>query len=169
MTAVLCGVRPALVCLPGTHSKWARLAAGRIEGFATQMTGEVRAVMLQHSILGRLAEPGAAPNDDAFRRGVQRARDPGGLLHHLFGTRALGLMGDLPAAAADGYLSGLLIGHEVRAVLADGVPDGPIHLAGAETLCRLYALAFAEFGLTHRRHSPDIAARGLALIAETLP
>ncbi len=165
------GGAEALACLPGTHSKWARLSGGRIAGFATQMTGETRAVLLQHSILGRLAEAG--PDDDAaFLRGVRRARDPGGLLHHLFGTRALGLMGDLPEAATDSYLSGLLIGHEIRAVLEEGArngaPLGPIHLTGAETLCRVYALAFAAFGLTHHRHAPDIAARGLALIAEAI-
>jgi 2-dehydro-3-deoxygalactonokinase len=158
---------PALVCLPGTHSKWARLAGGRIACFATQMTGETRAVLLQHSILGRLAEPG--PEDDAaFLRGVRRAGEAGGLLHHLFGTRALGLMGELPAAGTASYLSGLLIGHELQAVMAEGVPAGPIHLAGSETLARAYALAFTAQGLTFVRHADDIVARGLAHIAETI-
>ncbi|NOG69377.1 2-dehydro-3-deoxygalactonokinase [Roseicella sp. DB1501] len=167
----------ALVCLPGTHSKWARLAGGGIAGFATQMTGETRAVLLQHSILGRLAEPGPSSgtgSDAAFRRGVRRAGDPGGLLHHLFGTRALGLAGELAATETASYLSGLLIGHELRSVLAEGVPQGPVHqgmvhLAGSETLCHAYALAFAEHGLAHRRHADDIVARGLALIAEMIP
>jgi 2-dehydro-3-deoxygalactonokinase len=162
------GGAEALVCLPGTHSKWARLAGGRIAGFATQFTGETRAVLLQHSILGRLAEPGPV-SDEAFLRGLRRARDPGGLLHHLFGTRALGLMGDLAPADTASYLSGLLIGHEVQAVLAEGAPAGPIHLAGSETLARAYALAFAEHRLDYRRHADDIVARGLALIAETIP
>ena len=43
-----------------------------------------------------------------------------------------------------------------------------MHLAGSETLCRLYALAFAEYGVRHRLHDPDIAARGLALLGRTL-
>jgi 2-dehydro-3-deoxygalactonokinase len=163
------GEAPALACLPGTHSKWARLEAGRIAGFATQMTGETRAVLLAHSILGRLAAPGSAEDEDAFRRGLRRAGQPGGLLHHMFGTRALGLMGDLPEAGTASYLSGLLIGHEVLAVLAEGAPAGPIHLAGSETLARAYALAFAEHGLTCRRHPDDIVARGLHQIAETIP
>lgn len=172
LLAELGGQAEALACLPGTHSKWARLSGGRVAGFATQMTGETRAVLLQHSILGRLAEPG--PEDDAaFLRGVRRARDPGGLLHHLFGTRALGLMGDLPATATAGYLSGLLIGHEVQAVLAAGAPAGAIHLAGSETLARAYALAFEAHGLAYRRHADNIVARGLAhiyaQIAETVP
>lgn len=162
------GDAPALACLPGTHSKWARLGGGRVTGFATQFTGETRAVLLQHSILGRLAEPGP-DSEAAFRRGLRRAREPGGLLHHLFGTRALGLMGDLAPAETASYLSGLLIGHEVRAVLEEGRPAGPIHLAGSETLARAYALAFEEAGLPHVRHADDIVARGLALIAESIP
>ena len=57
------GTAEALACLPGTHAKWARLSGGRITHFATQMTGEVRAVLLEHSILGRLAKD--APTDEA--------------------------------------------------------------------------------------------------------
>jgi 2-dehydro-3-deoxygalactonokinase len=162
------GAAEAVLCLPGTHSKWARLAGGRIAGFATQMTGETRAVLLGHSSLGRLAEPGGGGSDAAFLRGVRRARQAGGLLHHLFGTRGLGLMGELALGETDDYLSGLLIGHEVRAATEALPPGGVVHLAGSETLCRLYALAFAEFGLTHRLHDPDIAARGLALIGKGL-
>ncbi len=158
----------ATLCLPGTHSKWARLEGGRIAGFATRMTGETRAVLLGHSILGRLSAPAPEPSDEAFRRGVRRSRDRGGLLHHLFGTRALGLMGELAATETDDYLSGLLIGHEVRAAVEDGVAGAAVHLAGSDTLCRLYALAFAEYGVAHRLHDPDIAARGLSLLGRTI-
>jgi 2-dehydro-3-deoxygalactonokinase len=157
----------ATLCLPGTHSKWARLEGGRIAGFATRMTGETRAVLLGHSILGRLSEPARGPSDEAFRRGLRRSRERGGLLHHLFGTRALGLTGELAPEETDDYLSGLLIGHEVRAAVGDGAA-GTVHLAGSATLCRLYALAFAEYGVQHRQHDPDIAARGLALLGRTI-
>ena len=157
----------ATLCLPGTHSKWARLEGGRIAGFATRMTGETRAVLLAHSILGRLSAPAHGASDEAFRRGLRRSRDRGGLLHHLFGTRALGLMGELAPEETDDYLSGLLIGHEVRAAVEDGAA-GTVHLAGSATLCRLYALAFAEYGVAHRQHDPDIAARGLALLGRTI-
>ncbi|WP_149537819.1 2-dehydro-3-deoxygalactonokinase [Siccirubricoccus phaeus] len=154
------GEAPALACLPGTHSKWAWLEGGRISRFATQMTGEVRAVLLAHSILGRMA--GAGPTDAAaFRRGVRRAREAGGLLHHLFGTRGLGLMGELSAAETASYLSGLLIGHEIGAVQ----PAGTVLLAGAEALTKAYALAFEEYGLAWRLDDVDLAARGLHSIA----
>jgi 2-dehydro-3-deoxygalactonokinase len=167
------GEGEALACLPGTHSKWARVGGGRILGFATHMTGEVRATLLEHSILGRLAAPGGGGagegGDDAFRRGLRRAREGGGLLHHLFGTRALGLMGDLAPEETEPYLSGLLIGHEIAAaVAAGGGAADPVHLAGADILCRRYAIALEEAGLACRRHEADLAARGLARLARGL-
>src|SRR6266513_1739575 len=64
----------SLALLPGTHSKWAIVRSGAIQTFATYMTGEVYAVLREHSILGRMAEgSGRAFADAAFRRGVQRA------------------------------------------------------------------------------------------------
>ena len=45
--------------LPGTHSKWARVEAGRIMSFSTYMTGEVFAALKDHTILGRLMEAAA--------------------------------------------------------------------------------------------------------------
>ena len=77
-------------------------------------------------------------------------------------------MGELAPEETDDYLSGLLIGHEVRAAVEDGAASGTVHLAGSDTLCRLYAMAFAEYGVGHRLHDPDIAARGLALLGRTI-
>ena len=59
------------------------------------MTGEVYAVLKSHSILGRMMEEGSNTNADAFRRGVERSGEPGGLLQHLFGVRTKGLMDEL--------------------------------------------------------------------------
>ena len=47
-----------LAVLPGTHSKWTRVEHGRLVDFQTYMTGELYSVLLEHSILGRLAERG---------------------------------------------------------------------------------------------------------------
>ncbi len=147
------------VCLPGTHSKWVRLAGGRVTGFATHMTGEVRAVLLAHSILGRLAAAGeAAFAPAAFGRGVARSGEAGGLLHHAFGTRGLGLLGELGEAETASYLAGLLIGHEVRAALR---PGEPVHLAAAETLAAPYQAALRLLGAECRMHDPDIVVAGL--------
>jgi 2-dehydro-3-deoxygalactonokinase len=150
-----------IACLPGSHSKWARIADGRIAGFATYLSGEAFAALRRHTILGRMMQDG--PTDLAgFDRGVARSADPGHLLHHLFGVRALGLFGRLTETDSASYLSGLLIGHEVRAALP---PDGgPVHLIGAAALCALYARAISACGGAARTNDEDAAARGLALI-----
>jgi 2-dehydro-3-deoxygalactonokinase len=157
-----------LVCLPGTHSKWATVADGRITGFETHMTGESYAVLRQHSILGRLMpapEAESDQDDQAFAAGLTRARTAGGLLHHLFGVRSLGLMGDIPAAGLPAYLSGLLIGHELVSAAAI---EGPVHLIGNETLTRRYARALELMGRDARPMAPDLAAAGLHLLSQGL-
>ena len=97
-----------------------------------------------------------------------RAKQGGGLLHHLFGLRAASLFGEVAEAEAASFLSGLLIGHEVAAALEDGVAP-PIVLIGSEALSARYAAALDAFGVPHRAAGPDAAARGLSLIAERLP
>lgn len=158
----------ATACLPGSHSKWARLAGGRVLGFTTHFTGEAFAALSGHTILGRMMDPAAPHHPGAFARGVARAKQGGGLLHHLFGLRAASLFGEIGEAEAASFLSGLLIGHEVAAALEDGVAP-PIVLIGSEALAARYAAALDAFGVPRRAAGPDAAARGLALIAEHLP
>ncbi len=150
------------VCLPGSHSKWARVAGGRVEGFSTHLTGEAFAALRSHTILGRLMQADAPPDAEAFERGVLRSADPGGLLHHLFGVRTLGLFAQLPEAAAASYLSGLLIGHEVRAA----APGPHVLLIGAGALCELYSRTIDLCGGSATLAEADAAAQGLALIGE---
>lgn len=152
----------ALACLPGSHAKWATLDGGRIEAFSTYLSGEAFAAVRAGTILGRMM-PDAPPDPAAFARGVARSGSPGHLLHHLFGVRALGLFGELAESASASYLSGLLIGHEVRAALQ---PDVTVHLIGAAGLCALYASAIAACGGRSVIEDEDAAARGLFSIAE---
>jgi len=154
--------KSTMVCLPGSHSKWARVAGGRVEGFSTHLTGEAFAALSGHTILGRLMQADAPSNPDAFRRGVLRSADPGGLLHHLFGVRTLSLFDRLPEAAASSFLSGLLIGHEVRAA----VPASPVLLIGAPALCELYGQAITLCGGSATLADGEAAAQGLASIGE---
>ncbi len=151
-----------LACLPGTHSKWVRVEAGRIIGFSTHMTGESFGALRGHTILGRMMREG--PADGApFDAGVRRSGDPGGLLHHIFGARALVLAGRLAETDAAAYLSGILIGHEVRAALA-GRTGQVVHVIGAPELTTLYGRAISANGGYPERHDGEAAARGLALI-----
>ena len=149
----------ALVCLPGSHSKWAELADGRILRFETYFSGELFGALRGHTILGR--QMSEAPTDPAsFDRGVARAAEAGHLLHQLFGVRTLGLFGRLAEKEAGSYLSGLLIGHEVRAALPANA--AVVHLIGAASLSELYARAIRAAGASAIVHGEDAAERGLA-------
>jgi 2-dehydro-3-deoxygalactonokinase len=153
-----------LACLPGTHSKWTRVEGGRIVGFTTHMTGEAFGALRGHTILGRMMRDG--PSDGApFDAGVRRAGDSGGLLHHIFGARAEVLAGRLAETDAAAYLSGILIGHEVRAALG-GRQGEVVHLIGSPDLTVLYARAISAYGGFAERHDGEAAARGLAWIGE---
>ena len=138
------GTGRRVLCLPGTHTKWAVVEDGRIVWFATAMTGEVYAVLQAHSILGALMT-GEAQDPSAFRRGLDRSGQDGGLLHHLFGVRAQGLVGAIPATGLRSYLSGILVGHEVAAMVAATRPETVV-LVGAPALCALYAEALLRHG-----------------------
>ena len=160
------GDAPALVCLPGTHSKWARVEDGRVLGFATHMTGEVFEAVRDHTILGRMIDA-AAWDDAAFLAGIERSGEPGGLLGQLFGVRAKGLFGELDEKTAGAYLSGLTIGHECRAALAGG-EAAEIALIGAGRLVGLYAKALEHLGHATRTLPSDVAAIGQWRLAQAL-
>jgi 2-dehydro-3-deoxygalactonokinase len=154
-----------LVCFPGTHSKWIHLSDGKIVNFVTCMTGELYGTLSRNTILERTMTKGRAIDDAAFRRGIARSAESGGLLHHLFGVRTLTLMDQLKEDDSASYLSGLLIGHEVRAAIPTG---REIHLVGAAPLCALYAQTIEACGGSATIEDEDAAARGLAAIARRL-
>jgi 2-dehydro-3-deoxygalactonokinase len=158
----------ALLLMPGTHSKWVRVAAGRVRGFATYLTGELFAALRGHTILGRPArDAGAAPEEEgreAFARGVLAAAEsPDRLAPLLFTARSLVLTGRLGAAASVEYLSGLVIGDEIRAGLAGGTV--PAALIGDPSLCRRYTVALGLLGAPEPAVLADAAPAGLWRIA----
>jgi 2-dehydro-3-deoxygalactonokinase len=155
------GIDAGCLCLPGSHSKWVRLEAGTIAGYMTYLTGETFAALRGHTLLAKLMEPEPAAANDAFDAGVRRSAEPGGLLHHLFGVRTLGLVGRLASADSASYLSGLLIGHEVRSALDR---TDVVTVIGAPALAALYVRAINVCGGRATPGPEHAAARGLAII-----
>jgi len=159
-----------LAVLPGTHSKWARVEHGRVVDFTTFMTGELFGVLIDHSMLGRLAghEPGRFVRD-AFSHGVARGLADGELLHDMFGARTLALTGALRSEEVADWLSGLLIGREVGAARAwaqrSGVDASHVRVIGADALADRYDLALSDAGIVAARGVADAAAHGLWRIA----
>ena len=133
----------AMFVLPGTHSKWARVSGRRLVAFRTYMTGELFNLLRQSGTLAQLMT-GDDEDGDAFARGVLAMADDAQLLNRLFSVRSLALFGRLEGRVLASYLSGLLIGAELRGALAawpDLVRTGAICIGAPAMLARYQACA----------------------------
>ncbi|HUD32212.1 MAG TPA: 2-dehydro-3-deoxygalactonokinase, partial [Variovorax sp.] len=155
----LTGRRDGVFVLPGTHNKWVRVADGRVEGFRTFMTGEFYALLATQSILARTLDAAAPLDEAAFGQGVARAGDGHGLLHNAFGARTLALFDRMGAAPLASYLSGLLIGEELRTQALDAGSE--VVLIGSPALTRRYALALGANGVASRALGAEATWAGL--------
>jgi 2-dehydro-3-deoxygalactonokinase len=144
-----------LVCHPGTHNKWAVVAAGKVIRFRTVMTGEMFNLLKEHSILSDLLvdEMGL---DDAFRAGVSRGLEGKALTAELFSVRAGVLLGQRRKEDATDFTSGLLIGTDVAASLGEA-GEHEVFVMGRPDLTRLYAAAIAIAGRQAREVDGEAA------------
>lgn len=157
-----------VMCLPGTHSKWAQISAGEVVSFQTYMTGELFELLSAQSVL-RHGMAGKGWEGDAFDAGVSDALSrPDRIGAQLFTLRAEGLLADLSPAAARARLSGLLIGVELAAAKPYWLGQS-VTLIGAEALCQNYARALAVQGVTARLlPATECTLAGLASLARQL-
>jgi len=159
----LSGQRDATVVLPGTHSKWAQVAAGRVLSFRSFMTGEVFALLSQHSILSRTLQADAPWHEGTFVQAVQLAQRTPSVLSSMFATRTLALFGSLPPEQHPSFLSGLLIGEELRAMAR---PGSAVLLVGSALLTQRYAVALHALGMDSQCLGDEATWAGHAALAQ---
>lgn len=163
----LLGLQDGLLVLPGTHSKWVTVKGGRIADFSTAMTGEFYALLRQHSLLARsLPDTDGDVDWAAFDEGVAMALRGPGLLQTAFSVRTLSLFGRMAQARLPSYLSGLVIGEEIR---TQHLPAGAeVVLIGSELLTERYQRALAHRNALVKRAGAEAAWRGLWALAQTI-
>lgn len=138
-----------VLCLPGTHSKWAHVSAREVVSFQTFMTGELFDLLSRQSVL-RHGLQGEGQDDAAFDAAVSDALSrPEKIGAWLFSLRAESLLQDLPPAAARSRLSGLLIGMELAASKPYWLGQ-PVALVGSPRLSGAYARALVAQGVDAR-------------------
>jgi 2-dehydro-3-deoxygalactonokinase len=137
------------VALPGTHTKWARLEAGRVVDFFTSMSGEIFDRLTAKGLLASIVG-GEATDGPAFLKGAAagRARQLS-LAALLFGARAQVVRGRLAKSDAASYIRGLLIGADIADALAvyPAIRASVVPLIGNGPLCKLYASALLAAGV----------------------
>jgi len=149
-----------VVCMPGTHSKWALMRGGRIESFSTFMTGEVFSVMSKHSLLRfsltEVHEPWARP---AFTEAVASiVEHPEEFGDALFSIRAEGLINDVGPEDATARLSGLCVGLELAGAKRF-LDAGRVEIIASGVHDRLYRTALDMLGVTYTVTDASEASR----------
>jgi len=140
-----------LICMPGTHNKWVSMNGSVVQEFLTAPTGELFAMLCDHSVLVRDPTTPVEHHAREFERGlVESGKHPeASLLHRLFQSRSLRLDKQLSAEGAASWMSGLLIGTDVRGALtlfSQHDAKAPVYVIGAPKLTESYALALARHG-----------------------
>ncbi|MDF1753294.1 MAG: 2-dehydro-3-deoxygalactonokinase [Verrucomicrobiales bacterium] len=150
-----------MICLPGTHSKWAKIVDGAIHTFSSSMTGEVFDLLSKHSIL-RHSVGSDEWNDDSFAEGVRESFEhPAKVLNRLFSIRARDLLQQSDKSGAKAYLSGSLIGLEMAGVL-ENLSIEEVIIIGSPGVSERYQTALASLNIPTRCFSSgDITLKGL--------
>ncbi len=142
----------AMLILPGTHSKHIQIEGNFITNFQTFMTGEVYELLSKHSILkdsvGEKKSDFFSEDDmDAFKKGIHVSANSS-LLNNIFSVRTNQLFDHFDKNQNSHYLSGLLIGAELRSLsFSDEVP---IILCSNSNLNKFYKLGLETLGLMKR-------------------
>jgi 2-dehydro-3-deoxygalactonokinase len=152
-----------VLCLPGTHTKWARVSAGEVVSFRTAMTGDLFAAISGHTVLRHSVDP-SGWSAKGFGAAVEETLSrPERLMTELFTIRAEALLQGLDAGAARARLSGLLIGAELAATRSYWLGQR-VALVGAPDLVARYGEALAVQGVDAERADGTRATlAGLAL------
>jgi len=135
-----------VICLPGTHTKWAEVSAGEVVSFQTFMTGELFALLSSQSVL-RHSVDGDGWSEEAFATAVDDALSkPERLAARLFGLRAQGLLHGVGPDTTRAALSGYLIGAELAAARPYWLGQS-IAILGTQSQARAYAAALKAQGV----------------------
>ena len=135
------------------------------------MSGELFSVLVDHSILGRLMR-GREMNESSFEQGcLQSLEKDLGLLHQLFSARTLGLFNQVKGEDIYSFLSGLIIGNELREGIDEnfkmsGSANLSVMLIGEAQLTRFYQRAFRLSGIEAGIVVGNPVTRGLFQIAK---
>lgn len=143
------GMRNLLFILPGTHSKHIFVSQDIMVDFRTFMTGEMFQTISLNTILRDSVTSGtdfksARDTHRAFRDGVDRSSEYN-LLHSLFHVRTNELFKKYTKEQNAFFLSGLLVGSELRQIDLKRVKK--IVLCSDEKLLGLYRAALETLGL----------------------
>lgn len=159
------GLNDGVLCIPGTHCKWVKITGGEIVAFRSVLTGEFYNTLQKTGALAPLFPAAPSPfNLEAFQQGLHFADEGQDLLHDVWQVRSHKIRGAYPAGNLQSLLSGILIGHEMRAVrdfVADGTPVILLSDGGERRDCYHHAITHAGWAISHSVASEEAVCTGM--------
>lgn len=138
------------ICLlPGTHSKHIRIKDKKVVDFQTFMTGECFDLLSKKSMLKNSVITGTSfekAQQDSFKKGLLITQQTN-LLNSLFSVRTNALLKNVTGENNYHYLSGLLIGQELKALQGF---KGQLLLNCSNNLATVYKFALKTLQLDHQ-------------------
>ena len=157
----------ALLCLPGSHTKWVTLGSARITDFATSFVGELFDVLVCHTILTRSRADDRGANA-AFMEGVEAGLAHPAPISGLFHIRARTAQNLDSTSAARDRLSGYLVGADCAAMVR-ALGRAPDAVIGDGAVADAYRKALLQMGYDVPLHDGEACAvAGLVDIAAHL-
>jgi 2-dehydro-3-deoxygalactonokinase len=154
-----------LFIFPGTHPKHVNVKNSKAIAFKTYMTGEFFDLLWRKSILSVSVEEDEdlqnTNNLKAFKKGVKDSIDSN-ILHTCFLVRTNNVFNKLTKHENYYYLSGLLIGTELKDV--KNLTNTNLTIVGNEAITPYYTTAFNVIGLPAGAASPATQQADGALI-----
>lgn len=154
-----------LFIFPGTHSKHVVIQNDIVKNIQTYMTGEVFDLLSSKSILAASVEADKImSNNESFIKGIHEAATTS-LLNSIFHVRTNQLLGAVDKKENYHYLSGLMIGEELKDMRNKNYVSVTIVSTG--TLLKLYTEALSVLGLKGRcrmQDADEALIKGQALI-----
>jgi len=127
--------------LPGTHSKHVLVTNGIATEFRTYITGELFNLLVKNSIISNSVESGNEP--ESFLSGIRDAQTIN-ILSGIFSIRVRHLLNESTPVQNYQYLSGLIIGTELKEI---GASIPCIYIIGENPLLQLYVDGLATLGI----------------------
>ena len=150
-----------IICLPGTHTKWAHISANEIVSFKTFMTGEIFLSLSERSILKTSVQSNDFDSTSFLEAFEDTYSNPALLSSKLFGLRAADLLENTSTKFLKSKLSGYLIGCELAGAKSYWLGQNII-MIGNNDLCILYQKALKKLGInTTIESTQNVTLNGL--------
>ena len=135
------------VCCPGTHSKWINIKNNKIKLFETYLTGDLFSSISKSTILSKSLTKSEKFSKKFFLLGLEEIKKKS-LSYMLFKVRTLNLFNQSNLTESKSFLSGLIIGEEIKNI-SKTIKRDKVYLISEEKLLKFYLIALKFYKIKY--------------------